>query len=187
MGGSCGGMIVMAVRFGRLPYADWQSPLFYWLNLTLFYMVEAGVYLMILYPAVKDKRLFALNAVWLYLIPLILVGRSCDFCMRASIPGLFLMMLWCMDAFDTWISSSASRRRMLLLLLVLAIGAVTPLHEMKRSFVNTRDYYENRIAGEDEVLMGNNFSGSTAGFSGGIWRSLIKIRKTGVECRCLRA
>lgn len=165
------GMIVMAVRFGRLPYADWQSPLFYWLNLTLFYMVEAGVYLMILYPAVKDKRLFALNAVWLYLIPLILVGRSCDFCMRASIPGLFLMMLWCMDAFDTWISSSASRRRMLLLLLVLAIGAVTPLHEMKRSFVNTRDYYENRIAGEDEVLMGNNFSGSTAGF---FWRYLAK-------------
>lgn len=81
------------------------------------------------------------------------------------------MMLWCMDAFDTWISSSASRRRMLLLLLVLAIGAVTPLHEMKRSFVNTRDYYENRIAGEDEVLMGNNFSGSTAGF---FWRYLAK-------------
>lgn len=59
--------------------------------------------------------------------------------------------------------------RMVLLLALLAVGAVTPLHEIKRSFVNTREYYENRIAGEEEVLMGNNFSGSTAGF---FWRCL---------------
>ena len=164
------GISAVVVRFGRLPYADWQSPLFYWMNLTLFYMVEAGLFLLVLYPAVKDRRLFVLNAVWLYLIPLILIGRSCDFCMRASIPGLFLLMLWCMDAVDTRMNKNGRcRMRMVLLLALLTVGAVTPLHEIKRSFVNTREYYENRIAGEEEVLMGNNFSGSTAGF---FWRCL---------------
>ena len=66
-----------------------------------------------------------------------------------------------------------------LLLALLMIGAVTPLHEIKRSFVNTREPYENRIAGEEEVLMGNNFSGSTAGF---FWRCLAKpydVKKQG--------
>ena len=174
------GILAVAARFGRLPYADWQSPLFYWINLTLFYIVEAGVFLLVLYPAVEDKRLFLLNAAWLYVIPLILVGRSCDFCMRASIPGLFLLMLWCIHAADAWMHESGRcKKQLCLLLALLMIGTVTPLHEIKRSFVNTREPYENRIAGEEEVLMGNNFSGSTAGF---FWRCLAKpydVKKQG--------
>jgi len=158
------------LRFFRLPYADWQSPLYYWMNHTLFYMLEAGVYLLVLYPSVKDKQLFALNAVWLYLIPLILVGGSCDFCMRASIPGLFLVMLWCIRAVDTGLREKGPYRACLLLVL-LAVGAVTPVHEMKRSLVHTREYYQNQIVEEDAVFMGNNFSGSIEGF---FWRRLAK-------------
>lgn len=166
------GVSVVMLRFARLPYADWQSPLFYWMNHTLFYMAEAGGFLAVLYPMVKDRKLFALNAVWLYLIPLILVGRSCDFCMRASIPGLFLILLWCIYAIDTGIrKSGAGQMRVYLLILLLVVGAVTPLHEMKRTFVNTREYYENQTAVEEDVFMGNNFSGSVKGF---FWRHLAK-------------
>ena len=34
---------------------------------------------------------------------MIRVGYGFDFCMRASIPGLLLILLWCIDAFDSFI------------------------------------------------------------------------------------
>lgn len=164
------GIAAAVLRIFKLPYEEWQSPVFYWINLTFFYAVEAGACLYLLYPMVADKKLFALNSIWLYVIPLILVGHSNDFCMRASIPGLFLMVLWCMHAADTGIWKKYACRAALLAVL-LAMGAVTPLHEMKRSFVNTRSYYENTAVEEDSVFTGRNFSGSTKGV---FWRYIAK-------------
>ena len=164
-------VMLLAWRMVRLPYADWQSPLFYWVNLTVFYELEAGVYLLAVYPAVKDRKLFVLTAVWLYVIPLVMIGKSCDFCMRASIPGLFLIMLWCMDGLDAWAGQKRNRKRACVLAMLLVLGAVTPLHEIKRTYIHTREYYENRTAAPEEVFRGNNFSGSTAGF---FWKYLAK-------------
>ena len=165
-----GAAIVWRIR--NLPYEPWQSPVYYWINLTFFYAVEAGVFFCLLYPLVKDKKLFALNGIWLYVIPLVLIGHSNDFCMRASIPGLFLVMLWCIHAFDAWKRKKNNPTyRICLLAAVLALGAVTPLHEMKRSMVNTRNEYENAVAQEDWIFTGRNFSGSTKGF---FWRYIAK-------------
>ncbi len=164
-------VLILVCRIARLPYADWQSPLFYWINLTVFYVLEAGVFLLVLYPAVKDRKLFWLTGAWLYVIPLIMIGKSCDFCMRASIPGLFLIMLWCVDMLDAWRTQKQNRKRACVLAVLLMIGAVTPLHEIKRSYIHTREYYENQTATPEEIFMGNNFSGSTAGF---FWRYFAK-------------
>lgn len=173
---------VFIYQIVRLSYVDWQSPLFYWVNLTVFYFLEAGVFLLVLYPVVKDRKLFLLTGVWLYVIPLVMIGNSCDFCMRASIPGLFLIMLWCIDALDVqtsqnfkWDSQTWARqkqKRACVLAVLLLIGAVTPLHEVKRSYLYTREYYENQTADQEEIFLGNNFSGSTAGF---FWRYLAKL------------
>ena len=157
-------VILLAWRIARLPYADWQSPLFYWVNLTVFYILEAGVFLLAVYPAVKDRQLFVLTAVWLYVIPLVMIGKSCDFCMRASIPGLFLLMLWCIDGLDAWAGQKRKRKRACVLAVLLVLGAITPLHEIKRTYIHTREYYENRTAAPEDVFRSNNFSGSTAGF-----------------------
>ena len=166
------GAAAMVWRIRNLPYEQWQTPVYYWINLTFFYTVEAGVFFYLLYPLVKDKKLFALNGIWLYVIPLILIGHSNDFCMRASIPGLFLVMLWCIRAMDTWQwKRNRLTYRICLLAAVLAVGAVTPLHEMKRSLVHTRNYYENAVVEEDWIFMGRNFSGSTKGF---FWKYLAK-------------
>ncbi len=166
-------VILLAWRIARLPYADWQSPLFYWVNLTVFYMLEAGVFLLVVYPAVKDRKLFVLTAVWLYVIPLVLIGKSCDFCMRASIPGLFLLMLWCMDGLDAWVlqKQKQKRKRACVLAALLLLGAVTPLHEIKRTYIHTREYYENQTAAPEDVFRSDNFSGSTAGF---FWKYVAK-------------
>lgn len=164
------GTAAVILRIIQLSDVQRQSPMFYWINLTFFYAVEAGVCLYALYPAVEDKKLFMLNSIWLYVIPLVMVGHSIDFCMRASIPGLFLMTLWCIWAADTRIWKKHFCRAVLLAVF-LAAGAVTPLHEMKRSFVNTRNYYENAAVDEDSIFTGRNFSGSTKGV---FWRCVAK-------------
>ena len=64
----------------------------------LFFVFEAGIYLYLLYRDVEDKGLFNVVAVSLMVIPFIMIGHSNDFCMRASIPGLFIVMLWCIEA-----------------------------------------------------------------------------------------
>ncbi len=166
------GAAAVVWRIRNLPYEPWQTPVYYWINLTFFYSVEAGVFFYLLYPMVKDRKLFALNGIWLYVIPLILIGHSNDFCMRASIPGLFLVMLWCIHAFDTWERRRGIHTyRICLLAAVLAVGAVTPIHEMKRSLVHTRTYYENAVAQEDWIFTGRNFSGSLKGF---FWRYIAR-------------
>ncbi len=168
------GAVAVIWRIRSLPYEQWQTPVYYWINLTFFYAVEAGVFFCLLYSMVKDRKLFVLNGIWLYVIPLVLIGHSNDFCMRASIPGLFLVMLWCIRAFDIWESMRGSRSyriRICLLAAVLAVGAVTPLHEMKRGLVHTRNYYENAVVPEDWIFTGRNFSGSTKGF---FWRHVAR-------------
>lgn len=124
-----------------------------------FYIIEVGIYLICLNNNVKDKVLLGLTAAWLLVTPLIVVGSSQDFCMRASIPALLLIILWCIDAMDT-------RKRTLMtwiLIGVFMIGSITPLHEFKRTYINSRDGYELQSVGEEGILFPGNFSGEVKG------------------------
>lgn len=150
-------------RVESLSYDNWMSDPFLWVNLTLFFFLEAGVFLLCVYAEVQDKTLFWLNTILLYLIPTVYVGGSCDFCMRASVPGLFLLMLWCIQT----LGKSRKTMRGYVLIALLLLGAVTPLHEIKRTYVNTRTYYENQKYNAEGDIFGNsNFSGSVDGLFG---------------------
>lgn len=59
----------------------------------LFIFLEAGVYLLILAAPFRKSGLFWITAGSLLLIPLFQVGSSQDFCMRVSIPALFVLQL----------------------------------------------------------------------------------------------
>ena len=84
--------------------------------------------------------------------------------MRASIPGLFLIMIWVMDAVQkAW--KEKSYILFLALILTLGIGSITPIFEMRRTFTET---FQRINAGEivyadddDETVLLNspNFSG----------------------------
>ncbi len=170
------GIATVVWRLLKFPSEEWQSPVYQWINLMVFYMVEAGVLLYVLRPFVKDKRLLVLDAACLYMIPLFMLRNSSDICMRASIPGLFLMMLWCIRAFDLWSmerKKKAYRVGICLVFTVLLVGAVTPLHEMKRNLIRTREYYENTVVDEEHLYQGRFFSGSTQGF---FWKHVAKQR-----------
>ncbi len=155
-------VVIVIWRVNSLNYNDWQPEPFLWFNLTLFYFLEAGVFLVCVYHIVEDKVLFWINALALYIIPTIYVGNSCDFCMRASIPGLLLITLWCIQA----IAEDKNKLKVYILTALLLLGAVTPLHEIKRSYFNSRNYYENTTITEDILYQSNNFIGDADGFFG---------------------
>lgn len=151
--------IILVEGFSLLNSYDSNTYIYKIFFLFTFYVIEAGIYLICLKNNVKERGLFWLTAAWLLVTPLIIIGTSQDFCMRASIPALLLIMLWCIEAMDT-------RKRSLMtwvLIGVFLIGSITPLHEFKRTYVNSREEYVLKNVGTEEILFPGNFSGDVKG------------------------
>ena len=151
--------IICAGCFVLLDSHESNTYIYKLLFLFTFYMIEAGIYLICLKDKVHDQVLFWITAIWLLVIPLIKIGSSLDFCMRASIPALLFIMLWLIDALDT----KKRTWKTWILIGVFLVGSITPLHELKRTYVNTRKGYEIHAVEKEAVLQPGNFSGDTYG------------------------
>lgn len=127
------------------------------LVLLIFYILEIGIYFFVIRNKVQDRMLFWITVFWLLFIPLIKVGSSIDFCMRASIPSLLLVILWCIDIVEQrrkdWVTYA--------LIILLILGSITPLHEITRTIANTCKPYTLENVGCEVILTSDNFSGST--------------------------
>lgn len=116
---------------------------FFAINLTtvfllLIFLAYEGILLWLLF--FNEQR----NNLWWYvtggtlvITPLILVGSSIDFSRRASIPALFVLMIFSGEALFR--KTKVKYRGALILL--LAIGAITSLYEINRSIYRTVAYY----------------------------------------------
>lgn len=133
----------------------------------LFVLFETGIYLYLLFRDVEDKRLFSVVAITLIVIPFIRIGTAGDFCMRASIPGLFIVMIWCIEA----LGKKRMNLRIIILLACLLIGSVTPLHEIKRTLIKSHDGYEIEMVEDERIMNAPNFSGSLDTF---FWQYIAK-------------
>lgn len=133
----------------------------------LFVLLEVGIYLYLLFKNVEDKRLFSVVAISLMVIPFIRIGTAGDFCMRASIPGLFIVMLWCIET----LGKKRMNLRIITLLICLVIGAVSPLHEIKRALINSYGDYTIEIVEDERIMNAPNFSGSLDTF---FWQYIAK-------------
>lgn len=116
---------------------NWVSNNF--LEFLVFFFLEVGIYLILTYRENKKNSLY--YAVWisLLLIPHFKVGMSNDFCMRASIPSVFLTMAFCESMLLKNIETIQDKNveikkkiRVYLLIVALLIGAVTPCVEIGR-------------------------------------------------------
>lgn len=136
----------------------------------LFFVLEAGIYLYLLFKEVEDKGLFNVVAISLMVIPFIVIGHSNDFCMRVSIPGLFLVMLWCMET----LGKKHVNLRIITLFVCLMIGAVSPLHEIKRALVNSYKEYTIEYVEDERIFNGTNFAGSLDTF---FWRYVARQKQ----------
>lgn len=158
LSGNLSGGRVMAENI-RGPEFDNSLPKF-----VIFLILEVGVYASLIYKYNKQNKLYYFVLLCLCVIPPIKVGYSIDFCMRASIPALFILMLWVIKAVqEAWQKRESAV--FLGLIVALIIGSVTPICEFKRTFTQTFDRIENEqiVYEEDmdilQILNSVNFSG----------------------------
>ncbi len=105
----------------------------------LFIFLEVLVYFIAIYKYQGQKPMYAVCLVSLLIIPVIRCGYSIDFCMRASIPALLILMLMVMD---TVAVSKAKKDWKVFIptVALLLVGSLTAYHEMDRSIGNSVRY-----------------------------------------------
>jgi hypothetical protein len=109
-----------------------------WFFYALFVILEGLLLWSVFRKSNKTNLNWYLAGMLILLIPLIRIGSAQDFCMRASIPTLFMLMVWSAEMLGT--PKSQAR---IVLIIMLSIGAITPLYEINRSVYRTADHFIN--------------------------------------------
>lgn len=134
-----------------------------------FLLLEGGIYLFLIWRDNRREPLFYLTWVIMAICPLITVGTSVDFCMRASIPAVFILMLLCIKyLFDHENALSAKKFNLetvtvCLLVVALCIGAVTGARELLRGIDTIRAEEQLAVVNDWTYSMNRFFTGSLEG------------------------
>lgn len=132
--------------------------------------LEVGVYLLLVYKKERNNGLFYVITAELCFFPLIRVGTSSDFCMRAVIPAQVILLLFVIDLLR---DSVMKKQRVMVaaLVITLGIGSITPIHEFTRTFAETVQRKRDRVQVEADtddynmILKPGNFAGVIKGNS----------------------
>lgn len=106
-------------------------------KLVVFLLLEVGIYIVLLWHRHVKDVVFYTVAASLVILPYFHVGFSEDFCMRASIPGVFILMVYCAEymisELPKFLKNPLYKKAICACLIcALLVGAVTPLTEMYR-------------------------------------------------------
>lgn len=120
----------------------------------LFFLFEAGIYILCIFRTQKKNPLFYICVLSLLCYPFFKIGSSSDFCMRATIPALIILYFFIIKALE---NTEFLKKKYLTCVLIsaLLIGSVTPIHEMARTVILTSLNFR-KIKSN---LQGNNFYG----------------------------
>ncbi len=132
-------------------------------KLFTFLFLEVGCYMILIWwDHRKDYLFYAIGLGFLF-IPYFHIGESNDFCMRVTMPGLFILMVYVgkylLQHFPTWTNrkqhteKSGQLRRItaVILSICLLIGAITPMMEIFRGAYNVA--VKGTILLEDQRIM----------------------------------
>ena len=121
-------------------YPNKYSRFEFFLTILVFELIEWGMYALMILPRYWKQPAYVISCISLMFIPLFKAGGYYnDFPMRASIPALLILMMYCAHSFINW-ESDRPKSLILLLAAFLAIGTFTPLTEFKRGI---DEYAEN--------------------------------------------
>ncbi len=128
-------------------------------------LLEFLVYYMAIYSRKRHDPLYWLSLAILFVVPAISLGSFMDFCMRASIPALVVLFVLTIGALDEY-HEAKDLKHAFALVVFLALGAVTPFHEIARSIKTTIEHGKDpevRIVAKELDILGhkarNNFFG----------------------------
>lgn len=111
------------------------------LNYLAFILLESIVFLVVIWDDHKTDPVFYASWALTLICPLITVGTAADFCMRASIPLVFVLMVmstkYLLDNAETIKQKGASYRKVtsIILIALLVIGVFTAYKEFERGVV----------------------------------------------------
>ena len=114
-------------------------------RLLFFSLVEWLLYFLLLIPRWKKEPLFWIAGLSLVLAPMFKVGYHMDFSMRASIPGLTVLFVYCARLFLDALREARLRPIAAVLLALLFIGWQTPLQEFERGAYRVKLAGTNRM------------------------------------------
>lgn len=106
-----------------------------------FVLLEGGVFLFLIWRDNRREPLFYITWVVIIVCPLITIGTASDFCMRASIPAVFVLMVMCVKyLFAHWEELCSKKINVTtvttaLLVAALVLGAFTAVAEYQRGIV----------------------------------------------------
>ena len=126
------------------------------IKLVLFFFFESGIYLLMLLRKNRKSILFWCIFIELMIIPFIHIGMANDFCMRASIPPLVVLMTMVFD--DFYDSYERKSFKFTLYFVILAFAFLTPGKEFYRGafeIYKHRKFEENRIISIEKTISKN--------------------------------
>ena len=106
-------------------------------GLLFFLLLEVGLYMLLIWEDHRKNPQFYGIAISFVAAPCIHVGYSNDFCMRATIPALMILCVYCGRFLLEHLAGGRQWKKKLFalcLVLCLMVGAVTPLMEFLRGF-----------------------------------------------------
>ena len=105
------------------------------INELIFYLLEIGIYYILLFKYYRKDYLFHVVFISLIFIPYFRIGTAYDFAMRASIPLIVLVVYYILLFFKNNYNSKHIKNIIIknILIVLLAIGSVTPLIEYLRA------------------------------------------------------
>jgi hypothetical protein len=102
----------------------------------LFVFIEFGIYFAVMGMKIKCYKYYWITLLELVVFPLFVI-RDYNFVMRASIPALFLVMMYIIKYLTENSDDSKLKARKRVLVLTLCLGMFTPLFEINRTVYMT--------------------------------------------------
>ena len=121
-------------------------------NIIVFLLVDAGIYIILLFKENKKNVVFYMIMLILLVCPFIKVGSGNDFTMRASIPALFILMTLCMQMLLNKKKERGYKIRKTILVVCLIIGGCTPAVELYRGVYH--------VVHEKNIFLASDFTRS---------------------------
>ena len=105
-----------------------------------FVFLEAGIYMLAIFRKFKKEPLWYIALACFMVYPVIYIGTSNDFCMRATIPALIILVVMFLQALE---DEEIRNKKLLYFIMLLAffVGTLTPLSEISRTVIMTQHGY----------------------------------------------
>lgn len=168
-------LVVVGYLYHLMFDREWAPFSMWWFMKSIVFLIfEVAAYFLLVKRYVRPS-LWWLNLIVLFACTQLKLGSTLEICMRSSIPGLFILMVWAMDHMHFRSEIKVERIMACGLLMVFILGAFTPLREIGRTYANTDMRFKSVWIDEEHVFYSGYHCGRVN--SGFFWKYMAKDAK----------